>query len=141
MKYLWLLLGLESTFNRYEKGEIAKQRDNFPKSITFKITDIELCLPVATLPTENDNKLLQQLKAEFKRTIKLNKYRSEMTKHTKNNNSNYLIDPTFTKFNRLFVLSFKNKDDRTSFSEHYTPKVQIKDFDVLIDWESFLTLP
>ena len=30
--------------DRYEKREIAKQRDNFPKSITFKITDIELYL-------------------------------------------------------------------------------------------------
>ena len=35
--------------------------------------------------------------------------------------------------NRLFVLSFKNKDDRTSFSKYYVPKVEIKDFNVLID--------
>ena len=26
----------------------------------------------------------------------------------KTNNLNYLIDPTFNKFNRLFVLSFEN---------------------------------
>ena len=37
-----------------------------------------------------------------------------MTDQTQNNNVNYLIDPTFTKFNRLFVLSFENEDDRTS---------------------------
>ena len=43
------------------------------------------------------------------------KYRSEMTNLTQNNNLNYLIDPTFTKVNTLFVLSFKNEDDRTSF--------------------------
>ena len=36
----------------------------------------------------------------------MNKYRSEMPKQTKNNNLNYLIDLTFTKVNRLFVLSF-----------------------------------
>ena len=41
--------------------------------------------------------LLEQLRTGFKRTIKWNKYRSEMTKQTKNNNLNYLIDPTFTK--------------------------------------------
>ena len=35
-----------------------------------------------------------------------------MTNETKNNNLNYLIDLTFTKFNRLFVLSFKNENDR-----------------------------
>ena len=36
--------------------------------------------------------------------IKWNKYRSEMTKQTKTNNLNYLIEPTFSRFNRLFAL-------------------------------------
>ena len=36
-------------------------------------------VPVVTLSTENDNKLLEQLETGFKRTIKWNKYRSEMT--------------------------------------------------------------
>ena len=39
-------------------------------------------------------RLLEQLRTGFKRTIKWNKYRSEMTNQTKNNNLNYLIDPT-----------------------------------------------
>ena len=60
-----------------------------------------------------------------------------MTKQTKTNNSNYLIDPTFNKVNRLFLLSFENEDDRTSFSKYFTPKVEIKDFNVLIDRKSF----
>ena len=39
-----------------------------------------------------------------------------MYKEPKNNNLNYLIDPTFTKVNRLFLLSFKNEgDNRKSF--------------------------
>ena len=54
-----------------------------------------------------------------------------MTNQTINNNLNYLIDPTFTKVNRLFVLSFENEDDGTSFSKYYVPNVQIKDFNVL----------
>ena len=32
-----------------------------------------------------------------------------MSNQTKNKNLNYLIDPTFTKVNRQFVLSFKNE--------------------------------
>ena len=32
-----------------------------------------------------------------------------MSYQTKNNNLNYLIDPAFTKVNRLFVLSFENE--------------------------------
>ena len=38
-----------------------------------------------------------------------------MTTQTKTNNLNYLIDPTFTKVNKLFVLSFENEDDGFSF--------------------------
>ena len=72
-------------------------------------------LPVVTLSTKDDKTFLEQLKCGFKRTIKWNKYRSEMTNQTKTNNLNYLIDPTFTKINRLFVLLFENEEERTSF--------------------------
>ena len=68
-------------------------------------------IPVVTLSTENDNKLLKQLKLGFTRTIRWNTYRSEMTNQAKTNNLNHLIDPTFSKVNRLFVLSFENEDD------------------------------
>ena len=95
-------------------------------------------VPVVTLSTEDDNNFLEQSKSEFKRTIKWKKYRSEMTNQTKSNNLNYLIDPTFSKVSRLFVLSFKIEEDRASFSSYYTPKVEIKDLNVLIDGKSFL---
>ena len=98
-------------------------------------------MPVVTLSTKDDNNFLEQLKSGFKRTIKWNKYRSEMTNQTKTNYLNYLIDPTFTKINRLFVLSFKNEEDRTSFSKYYVPKVEIKDFNVLIDGKMFFGVP
>ena len=93
------------------------------------------------MSAENDNKLLEQLKTGFKRTIKWNKYRSEMSNQTKNNNLNYLIDPTFTNANRLFVLTFENEDGRTSFSKYYVPKVEIKDFNVLTDGKPFFEIP
>ena len=60
-----------------------------------------------------------------------------MTNHIKTNHLNHLIDPTITKVNRLFVLSFENEEDRTSFSRYYVPKVEIKDFNVLIDGKRF----
>ena len=78
-----------------------------PSGQTFKINDRKLYVPVVTLSKENDTKLLEQLKTGFKRTIKWNKYRSQMTVQSNNNNLNYLIDPTFTKVNRMFVLSFQ----------------------------------
>ena len=90
---------------------------NNPTDPTFQITDTILYVPVATLSTQGDNKLLDQLKTGFKRTSKWNKYRSEMTKQIKANNLDYLIGPTFNKVNRLFVFSFKNEDDKTSCSK------------------------
>ena len=38
-----------------------------------------------------------------------------MTNQTKTNHLNHLIDPTFTKVNRLFVFSFEDDENRTSF--------------------------
>ena len=72
-----------------------------------------------------------------------------MTVQPQNNKLNYLIDPTFTNVNRLFVLSFQRiagennttKDHRDSFSHCYVPNIRIKDFNVLIDGKSFFDLP
>ena len=72
-----------------------------------------------------------------------------MSNQTTNNNLNYLIDPTFTNVNRLFVLSFKNdkNDDdddgsvRTSFKKYYVPKVEVKEFNVLTDGKRFFEIP
>ena len=83
---------------------------------------------------------MEQLKSGFKRLVKWNKYRSQMTIQSNNNNLNYLIDPTFTKANRLFVLSFERNaegDHRDSFSHYFVPNVEIRDFNVLIDGKSF----
>ena len=84
---------------------------NAPTNLTFKITDTKLYVPVFTLSIENDKKQLEQLRTGFKRTIKWNKHRSKITNQTKNNNLSYLIDPTFTKVNRLFVSSFENENE------------------------------
>ena len=64
-----------------------------------------------------------------------------MTNQTKTNNLNYLIDPTFNKVNILFVLSFEDEEDRTSFLKYYVPKVEIKDFNLSIDGKSFFDMP
>ena len=115
-----------------------------PAEITFEIIDTKLYVPVDTLSKENDIKLLDQLKSGFKRTIKWNKYRSQMTVQSNNNNLNYLIDPTSTNVNRLFVLSFSKANqgyNRDSFSSYYGPNVEIKDFNVLIYGKSFFDLP
>ena len=53
---------------------IARKIDT-PESAIFQITDT---VPVVTLSNENDIKRLEQLKSRFKRTIKWNKYKSQI---------------------------------------------------------------
>ena len=53
-----------------------------------------------------------------------------MTIQSQNNNLNYLIDPTFTNVNRLFLSFSRNNagDNRDSFSNYHVPNVRIKFF-------------
>ena len=138
-----VLISIATREADYEINPVVYEINN-PKNATFQITDTKLYVPVVTLSKENDIKLLEQLKSGFKRTIKWNKYRSQMTIQPQNNNLNYLIDPTFTNVNRLSVLSFSrnsNTDSRYSYSNYYLPKVEINDFNILIDGKSFFDLP
>ena len=113
-----------------------------PTGLEFKITDTKFYVPVVTLSKEKDAKLLEQLKTGFKRTIKWNKYRSQMTIKSNNNNLNCLTDPTIINVNRLFALLFARDnagDYRDSFQIIIYQTLKLKDFNVLID--VFFDLP
>ena len=90
----------------------------------FSITETKLYVPVVTLSTQDNAKLLQQLKLGFKKTISWNKYQSDSKTYEQNQYLNHLIDPSFQGVNRLFVLSFENENGRTLHSEYYLPKVE-----------------
>ena len=97
---------------------------------TFQINKAKLYVPVVTLSINDNIKCLENIKQGFKRTISWNRYISEITAQPKNNNLDYLIDPTFRNINRLFVLSFKNSDNdptRRSFDKYCMSLVEIKD--------------
>ena len=93
----------------------------------FAITETKLYIPIVTLSTKDNEKLLQQLKSGFKKTISRNKYESTIKTFAQNRYLNYLINPSFQGANRLFVLAFENENGRTSHSTFYLPKVEIKD--------------
>ena len=112
-----------------------------PTGATLAINDCKLYIPVVTLSKDDEIKLLTNLKYGFKREIKWNEYRSQMSRETANNNLNILIDPTFTNVNRLFVLAYQAAANRQSFSQFYLPRVMIKDFNVIIDKLAFFDLP
>ena len=103
----------------------------------FAITNEKLYVPVVTLWTKDNAKLLQQLKSGFKRTINWNKYQSDPKTHTQNWYLNHLVHPSFQGVNRLFLLPFENKNDRISDSEYFLPKVEIKGYNVKIDGKLF----
>ena len=85
--------------------------------------------------------MYEQLKEGFTIPVVWYKYRSQIYNQTANNNLNYLIDPTVNNAERLFVLAFENEEDRSSFSKYYTPTVEIKDYNVLIDQKPFFEIP
>ena len=68
---------------------------------TFTITETNLYVPVVTLTTQDNAKLLPQLKLGFKRTIGWNKYLSKPALLARNANLNYWIEPSFEGVNRL----------------------------------------
>ena len=71
--------------------EPINRKIDITENAVFQITDRKLYVPVVTLSNENDIKLLEQLKTGFKRNIKWNKYRSQMTIEPQNNNLNYQV--------------------------------------------------
>ena len=95
---------------------------------------------VVTLSTQDNAKLLQQIKSGFKSTINWNKYESNIKTFAQNRYLNNLINPSFQGVNGLFVLSFENENDRTSHST-YSPKVEIKDSNVMIDGKNLFDQP
>ena len=111
---------------------------NIPnQGVTLTITDTRLYVPVVTLSTQENTKLLQELKSGFKRIINWNKYLSKSELLAQNPNLNHLVEPNFQGVNRLFVLAFENDNQRTSYERYYIPTVEIKDYNIMINGENF----
>ena len=100
---------------------------------TFTITETTLHIPVVTLSTQDNAKLLPQIKNGFKRTINWNKYLAKPELLSQNANLNHLIEPSFQGVNRLFILAFENDDQKTNNKRYHIPNVEIKDYNVMID--------
>ena len=108
------------------------------KNATLAVIDTKLYVPVVTLSTQDDAKLLQ-LKSGFKRVINWNKYLSKPELLAQNRN--HLVEPSFQGVNKLLVLAFENDTQRTSAKGYYLPNVEIKDCNVMINGENFLDQP
>ena len=97
----------------------------------FQITNTKLYVPIVTLSTQGNSKLLQQLKSGFKRTVNWNKYLSKPELLARNTSLNHLVEPSFQGINSLFILAFENDTQRTSRSAYYHPNVELKDYNIM----------
>ena len=105
---------------------------------TFTIIETNFYGPLVTLSTQDNAKLLPQLKLGFKRTISWNKYLSKSELLAQNPDLNHLVEPSFQGVNRLFVLAFEDDGQRTSSKRYHLQNVEIKDCNVVIDGNFFL---
>ena len=65
----------------------------------FIISSTKVYVPVVTLSINDNIKFLDNIKQGFKRTVSWNKYRSEITTQSKNNNLDHMSDLTFRNKN------------------------------------------
>ena len=76
---------------------------------------------------------MQLWKLGFERAINCNIYQPKVAVQEQNQYFDFLIGPIFEAINRLFVLSFENNDGRTSYTRYYSPLIETKEYNVLID--------
>ena len=107
----------------------------------FEIKEAKLYVLVVTLSTQDNAKLLPQLKSGFKITINLNKYLAKPESLAQNPNINHLVEPSFQGVNRLFALAFESDRQSTSSKRYYLPNVEIKNYNVMIDGNNFFDQP
>ena len=80
---------------------------NGTKATTFAIIDTKLYVPVLTLSTQDNAKLLQQLKSGIKRIIDWNKYEPKVSGQVPKPFLDFLINPSFQGINRLYFIVWK----------------------------------
>ena len=107
----------------------------------FKITDTKIYIPVVTLSTHDNAKLLEQLESGYKRTINWNKYQPKISPERQNQYLDFFIDSSFQGVYKLFLSSFENENDRKVHTGYHLPKLERKDYNLMNDAKSFFDQP
>ena len=124
-----------------------KYLSNFWKTLKMPLInrEVELILTwyanCVIIYTNDNAKLLTQLKSGFKRTLSWTKYVAKPELLAQNANLNHLIEPGFQGVSRPFVLSFENDAQRTSNKRFCIPNTNIKDYNVMIDGKKVFDQP
>ena len=112
----------------------------------FIIKDTNLYVPVASLSKEDIKDFIEQQNKGFQRSIYWNEYSIKETNQNAYANvyKTFNVDPSFQGFNRLFVIAFRydntninNYANRNNHKIYYLPRVDIKDYNAIIDGRNF----
>ena len=52
-----------------------------------------------------------------------------------------MVEPRFQGINRIFILAYESDTQRTSAKGYYLPNVEIKDYNIMINGETFFDQP
>ena len=125
---------------------------------TFKITNTKLYVPIVTLSSKDNVKLVKLLEEGFKRPVYWNEYQTKIeTRDLDNNNlTRFPLDASFQGVRRLFVLAFNNttvtvsnnpinnannRVFRNSHTKDFPPRWSITNYNFLIDGRNFYDQP
>ena len=133
----------------YDADTYAGGDNTINRETTFQITSTKLYVPILTLSTKDNVNLTKQLNGGFKRSVYWNEYKSkiEIKEADANNLAIFPLDASFQDVNRLFVLAFDNienganKIERDSHRKYFLLRVNITNYNVLIDGRNFYDQP
>ena len=131
---------------------------NIAEVTKLKITNTKLYVPIVTLSRKDNVKLVKLLEEGFKRPVYWNEYQTKIeTRNLGNNNfTRFPLDASFQGVRRLFVLAFNNTTVnvpnnpinntnnrvlRNSHTKYFLPRVNITNYNVLIDGRNFYDQP
>ena len=104
---------------------------------TFTITDTKLYVPIVTLNTEENAKLLNE---GFKRSVYWNHYKIFLKDYAANENITERLDASFQGVSKLFVLAYQrgnNYANEEEFNKNFLPKIKTEKYHVEIDGTNF----
>ena len=124
----------------------------------FKITNTKFYVPIVTLSSKDNVKFVKLLEEGLKIPIYWNEQQTKIeTRNLDDNNlTRFSLDASFQGVRRFFVLAFNNNTDndpnnsikninnrvlRNSNTKYFLPRVNITNYNVLIDGRNFYDQP
>ena len=125
---------------------------------TSKITNTKLYVPIVTLSRKDNAKLVKLLEDGFNRPVYWNEYQTKVeTRNLDNSNlTRFPLDDSFEGVRRLFALVFNNTQatipdnpiknttnrvERNNHRKYFLPRVNITNYNVLLDGRNFHDQP